>query len=94
MSVFGAFFWCEFFPAFGLNMETWTEYRVSLCIHSECGVIWARATQMRTLSTQMTSELSLVVLNLPLYFKLAVKSWLNDYEDMKLVVLTHVVLFH
>ena len=31
----------NFFPAFGLNMET---YRVSSNIHSECGVIRARPT--------------------------------------------------
>ena len=35
------FFWCEFFPAFGPDMET---YRVSPRIHSECGVIRARPT--------------------------------------------------
>ena len=39
--MFGAYFWCEFFPTFGLNMET---YRLSPRIHSECGVIWARPT--------------------------------------------------
>ena len=41
MSVLRAFFWWEFFPAFGLNMES---YRASPRIHSECGVIWARPT--------------------------------------------------
>ena len=39
VSLFGAFFWCEFFPAFGLNMET---YKVSPRIHSECGIISTR----------------------------------------------------
>ena len=33
--------WCELFPAFGLNMDT---YRVSLRIHSECGEIRVRST--------------------------------------------------
>ena len=33
--------WCQFFPTFGLNMET---YRVSPRIHSECGVAWAKST--------------------------------------------------
>ena len=42
VSVLGAFFWCEFFPVFGLNMET---YRVSLCIQVECGIMQARLTQ-------------------------------------------------
>ena len=36
-----SFFWCEFFAAFGLNMEN---YRVSPRIHFECTVIWSRPT--------------------------------------------------
>ena len=84
--MFGTFFWCEVFPAFGLHVETWPEYGVSLCIHSQCGV-------MQTLSKQMTLELYLVIL-IPLYFKFTVKNWLNDCEDIKLVFLTHVALFH
>ena len=34
-----------------------------------------------------------VVILIPLYCKFTVISWLNDCEDMKLVVPTHVVLF-
>ena len=42
---------------------------------------------------QLTSEHCFVIL-IPLYCKFTVTSWLNDCEDMKLVVPTHVVLFH
>ena len=43
--------------------------------------------------TQLTSEHCFVIL-IPLYCKLTVISWLNDCEEMKLLVPTHVVLFH
>ena len=39
------------------------------------------------------SEHCFVIL-IPLYCKFIVKSWLNDCEDMKLVISTHVVLSH
>ena len=45
------------------------------------------------LFTQLTSEHCFVIL-IPLYCKLTVISWLNDCEDMKLLVPTHVVLIH
>ena len=43
--------------------------------------------RMRTILTQ-------IVILLPLYYKFTVINWLNDYEDMKLVLPIHVVLFH
>ena len=49
--------------------------------------------RMQTLFTQLTSEHCFDIL-IPLYCKFTVISWLNDCEDMKLVVPTHVVLFH
>ena len=49
--------------------------------------------RMQILFTQLTSEHCFVIL-IPLYCKLAVISWLNDCEDIKVLVPTHVVLFH
>ena len=48
---------------------------------------------MQTLFMQWLSDHSYGIL-VPLYGKFTVKSWLNDCEDMKLVVPTHVNLFH
>ena len=86
--VFRALFWCKSFPTL-LNMET---YRVSYCIHSECCIIWARPTQIQALFMQLTSELCFIIL-IPLYCKFTVISWLNDCEDTKLVVPTHIICF-
>ena len=86
--VFRALFWCKSFPTL-LNMET---YRVSYCIHLECCIIWARPTQIQALFMQLTSELCFIIL-IPLYCKFTVISWLNDCEDMKLVVPTHIICF-
>ena len=92
MPVFGAFFWCESFHPFGLNMET---YRVSPRIHSECGVIRARPTPNANTFHAVDVRTLLHYYNtIALYCKFAVISWLKDCEDMKLVVRTHVVLFH
>ena len=50
----------------------------------------ARPTSNANTFTQLTSEHCFVSL-IPLYCKLTDISWLNDCEDMKLVVPTHVV---
>ena len=42
---------------------------------------------------KLTSEHCFTIL-IPLYCKFTFLSWLNDCEDMKLVVPTHVVLFY
>ena len=42
VSVFGAFFWCNFFPH--LDWISIGTYRVNPHIHSECGVIRVRST--------------------------------------------------
>ena len=42
---------------------------------------------------KLASEHCFLIL-IPLYCKGTIFSWLNDCEDMKLVVPTHVVLFH
>ena len=73
---------CKFLTAFHFNMDT---YRVSPHIHSECEEIWTR---METLFMDCTSDHSYVIL-ISLYGKFTVTSWLNDCEDIKLLVPTH-----
>ena len=88
---------CESFPAFGPNMEI---YKISPRIHSECGVLRAKpilnaiitSKITQKLFTKLKSEHGIAIL-IPLYCKVKVVNWLNDSEDMKLVVATHVVLF-
>ena len=41
-SVYQAVFSGLYFPAFGLNMERYFIYFLSLCIQSKCGKIWTR----------------------------------------------------
>ena len=53
MSVFGAFFGCELFAAFELNIEV---YRVSRRIHSEYGEIQAKPTPNEAVSTQLSQN--------------------------------------
>ena len=89
MSVFGAFFWDEFFPSFGLNIET---YKVNPCINSECGEIWATRTVNANTFTQWTSDYYYFILIL-LCCKFTVINWLNDCEDMKSVVPLQLTLF-
>ena len=84
-----SFFWCEFFPAFGLSMEV---YRASPRIYSECGEMRSRPSPSWILFTQLTSEHCFVILVL-LYCKLTVISWLNDCEDMKILVPIQLTLF-
>ena len=60
-------------------------YRVSPHIHSECEEIWTR---METLFMDCTSDHFYVIL-ISLYGKFTVTSWLNDCEDIKLLVPTH-----
>ena len=84
----------EFFAAFELNTETYT---VSRRIHSECRVIYARPTL--NANTFHVVEIPLYckfsdIIFMSLYCKFTVISWLNDCEDMKLVVQTHIVLFY
>ena len=73
---------CKFFPAFHFNLDT---YRVSPHIHSEREEIWIR---MKTFFMQCTSNHPYIIL-IPMYATFIVTSWLNDCEDMKLVVPTH-----
>ena len=87
----GLFSGAIFFPAFGLNMETY-RVRVSPCTHSECGIIRARSPPMWTLFTHLKTEVCFIIL-IPLYCKFTVVSWLNDCEDRKLVVPTHVLFY-
>ena len=79
-----------FFLAVELNMEA---HRLHLRIHSECGEIRVRTNPECRHFTQLASEYCYIIL-IPLYCKFTVIIWLNDCEDMKLVVQTHVVLFH
>ena len=66
------------------------------CFHSEDGMVWLLLFLINfhvDIYTYLPSEHCYVIL-IPLYCKFTVISWLNDCEDMKLVVPTHVVLFH
>ena len=62
-------------------------------IHSECGIMGSDQPQMQIVFTQLTSEHCFVIL-MPLYCELTVISWLNDHEDIKLLLSTHVALFY
>ena len=80
----------NFFPAFGLNMET---CRVSSHIHSECGVIRARPTPNTDTFHAVDVRTLLRYFN-TIFCKFTVINWLNACENMKLLVPTNVVLFH
>ena len=71
-------------------MET---YREILSIHKECEEILTRPTLNAITFHVRTLEQCYLIL-IPLYCKSAAISWMNDCENMKLVVSTDVVLLH
>ena len=88
--MFGAFSGGNFFPAFGLKMET---YKVAPRIHSACGEIREKS------ASNVNTFHAVDVKTLLRYFErlnstFTAISWLNDCENMKLVVPTHAVFFH
>ena len=77
----------QIFPAFCFNIDT---YRMSPHIYSEWEKIGPECKHFLCSGRQIIPTVFLV----SLYGKFKVKSWLNNYEDMKLVAPTHVNLFH
>ena len=78
------------FPASGLSMEV---CRASPRSHSGCDKIRTRPTPNADTLHGVDVRTLLRYFN-TLYCKLTVISWLNDCEDMKLLVPTPIVLFH
>ena len=73
-----------------MNIET---FRVSPRIHSEYSVIGARPTPNANTFYTVGVEHCFVKL-ISFYCEFTVITWLDDCEDMKLVVPTQVILFH
>ena len=90
MSVFGTFLWYESFSTFELNIET---YRVNLRIHSELGEIRIRPTPNANAFHELDKRTLLRYFDTNMLYIYSF-NWLDDCDDMKLVVSTRAVLFH